>query len=372
MPSLSLRGARVRGALVALLLAASALSIFAPSSSLAASPRSTVHGRVSDETTQLLAESLDNAQWSTRTPGLAFGVFGHDGRGWTGVSGYTAGKQSRLTLDTPLTIGSVTKTFTAAIILDLVEQGRLRLKDRVTKYVPGASRIAPRVTIAQLLRHNSGVGDLFRQLSPRLSKSPHQQLTSREVLGAAGRPLFSPGRGWRYSNTNYYLLGLVAERVTGKPFDVLVDEVVTRPHQLAHTDLPPIDQPSAAGLPTGWASAFWTSGSMSSTAEDLAWWARVLYGSSWIVDAPMRDAMLSFDTHGYGYGTQRFAFGGRRAVGHSGLLYTNTALMLFFPQEGVSVAVIATTPGINLDVVLTKRYGGKPSLLELALRFGRS
>lgn len=362
----------MRVALVALLIAAFASSISGPSlTALGASPTSIVHGSVSGETIQQLNDALDRAQWSTRTPGLAFAVYGHDGRGWTGVSGFTADGTTRLSVGMPLTIGSITKTFTAAVILDLVEQGRLRLKDRVDRFVPNAARIAPGVTIAQLLRHNSGVGDLYLPLSSRLSGSPQQALTSREVLGSAGLPEFRPGAGWRYSNTNYYLLGLVAERVTGTPFDVLVDELATVPHALAGTDLPPIDQPNAAGLPAAWASAFWTSGSMSSTARDLAWWARVLYGSSWILDEPMRQRMTGFNAHGYGYGTQRFAYGGQRAVGHSGLLYTNTSLMLYFPESGLSVAMVATTPGINLDVVLTKRFAGQPSLLDIANRFGR-
>jgi D-alanyl-D-alanine carboxypeptidase len=372
LSSLSLRGARLRRALVALLLAAFALTVSTPSlTALGGSPRSTVYGAVSAETAGFLAEALDRAQWSTRTPGLAFAVIGHDRRGWTGVSGHTPGGGAHLSLETPLNIGSVTKTFTAAIILDLVEQGRLRLKDQVTKFVPNAARIAPGVTIAQLLRHNSGVGELYRNVSGRLSASPHQPLTALDVLGAAGTPMFRPGKGWSYSNTNYYLLGLVAQRVTGKSFDMLVDELVTVPHGLSSTDLPPVDQPSAAGLPAGWASAFWTSGSMSSTARDLAWWSRVLYGSDWIIDKPMRAAMSNFDANGYGYGTQRFKFGGRPAVGHSGLLYTNTSLMLYFPKEALSVAIIATTPGIDLNVLLTERYAGKPSLLELARRFGR-
>lgn len=362
----------MRAALVAMLLATFASSIFDPSLTvLGASPTSTVYGSVSEGTIQELTDALDRAQWSTRTPGLAFAVYGYDGRGWTGVSGSTADGTAPLSVGTPLTIGSVTKTFTAAVILDLVEQGRLRLKDRVDMHVPNAARIAPGVTIAQLLRHNSGVGDLYRPLSSRLSSAPHQALTGREVLGSVGLLDFKPGAGWRYSNTNYYLLGLVAERVTGAPFDVLVDQLATVPHALAGTDLPAIDQPNAAGLPAAWASAFWTSGSMSSTARDLAWWARVLYGSGWILDEPMRQRMVGFNAHGYGYGTQRFAYGGRRAVGHSGLLYTNTSLMLYFPQSGLSVAIVATTPGINLDVLLTKRFAGQPSLLDVANRFGR-
>jgi D-alanyl-D-alanine carboxypeptidase len=371
LSTLPFDGARVRRALVALLLAAFALSVSIPSTTaLEASSVSAVSGSVSADTIRQLTETLDRAQRSSGVPGLAFAVIGHDRRGWTGVSGRTSKNGGPLTIHTPLGIGSVTKTFTTAIILQLAEQGLVRLSDPVAKYVPNTTRIAPEATIAQLLRHSSGVRDLYRGLKPRLMSSPHEPLTSRTVLAAAGDPSTRAGSGWSYSNTGYYMLGLVAQAVTGKPCDVLVTELATR-HDLGGTALPPIDQPSAAGLPAGWGSAFWTSGSMSSTAKDLARWGRLLYGSEQVLQDPMRTAMVSFSPSGYGYGTQRFTYDGRRAVGHSGLLYTSTSLMLFFPQERMSISIIATSTNVNLNAVLTTRYGGKPSLLQLAHRFSR-
>jgi hypothetical protein len=79
--------------------------------------------------------------------------------------------------------------------------------------------------------------------------------------------------------------------------------------------------------------------------------------------------MLSTNSHQYGLGIQRMRLGGSVAFGHSGLLYTTTSLMLYFPDRGVSVAIIATRPSVNLDWALTKRVNGDPSLFQLAMRF---
>jgi len=357
-----------RRVLSACLLALILLAVASPPPSAAAGGPWTVHGNVSSATANALVEALGRARRATGAAGLTFAVFGADGRGWSGAVGTDAAEQL-LTLDTPLLIGSVTKTFVAAITLDLVEQGMLALDKRISTYIGGtAGRIAPNATVRQLLNHTSGAADLYGPLARRLRTDAGHPFAPREVLGAVGGPRFAPGRGWSYSNTNYYLLGLIAERVTGRPFAELVQTMVTDPLGLATTSLLTAETSGAAGVAPAWTTAFWTSGAMVSTASDLAHWARA-YCTAGILDHPSRNTMLSTNSHQYGLGIQRMRLGGSVAFGHSGLLYTTTSLMLYFPDRAVSVAIIATRPSVNLDWALTKRVNGDPSLFQLAMRF---
>jgi CubicO group peptidase (beta-lactamase class C family) len=119
-------------------------------------------------------------------------------------------------------------------------------------------------------------------------------------------------------------------------------------------------------LDPSWATAFWTAGAMQSTAGDLARWGAALYGGT-VVSPVQRRAMTTFNADDYGIGTRRFAFGAETAVGHSGLLATTSTLLLWFPKERTSVAIIANRAQVDVAGVLATRVAGRPSLLELAL-----
>jgi D-alanyl-D-alanine carboxypeptidase len=364
------RRARLRRAVVPLLLAAILFALPAQSTSVdAAIVTSVPLHQLSPQTADALAAALARARRATGVQGLAFAVLRHNGkRGWTGVSGVGSG--GSLSIDTPLLIGSVAKTFTAAIILDLNERGRLSIDQRVDRYLPGSRRVVGGATVRQLLNHTSGVRDLYRPLSKRLFSAPNRKLSSRQVLGSVGRPAFKPGTGYAYSNTNYYLLGRIAERVTGKRFHTLVENIITKPYGLSNTALLTPRSSARNGIAKAWTSAFWTSGAMVSTAADLATWARYLYRGG-LLGPTMRLQMRTFNPHRYGLGAQYIPLGEVRAYGHSGLLYTNTSLMLYLPKQKITVAIIATSTNVNLNWALTARVNGEKSLLDLARRVGR-
>ena len=106
---------------------------------------------------------------------------------------------------------------------------------------------------------------------------------------------------------------------------------------------------------------------MVASAADLARWGDALYGGE-VLEPPMRDAMLSFNAEGYGLGAQRIEVAGREGVGHTGLLDTYTTLLLYLPDEGVTVALLVDRPQAPLEAMLTAAAdGGGPSLLDLAL-----
>ncbi|MDT0571558.1 serine hydrolase domain-containing protein [Streptomyces sp. DSM 3412] len=146
-------------------------------------------------------------------------------------------------------IGSTTKTYVAAVVLQLVGEGRLSLEDRVERWLPGVVRGSGndgrRITVRQLLQHTSGLPDYVADVVPELSAAgylKHRSTTytsaQRVAFAMTHPPVFEPGARWEYSNTNYILAGMVIEAVTGKGWDEEVRERILRPLRLTRTYAP--------------------------------------------------------------------------------------------------------------------------------------
>jgi D-alanyl-D-alanine carboxypeptidase len=311
-----------------------------------------------------LRAGLDRARAVASSYGLTVSIL-HEGAGWTGATGVTRDGTTRLRPDAPFVIGSVTKTFVTAALLQLAADGDLSLDDQVTRWLPGL-QVAAGVTIRELLTHTSGIADLYPPLHQQLVDEPQHVYTHAEVLARIGGAWFAPGTDWGYSNTNFVIAGLVLERVTGEPAETALARRVTGPLHLAQTWLLAGRRADPLILDPSWATAFWTAGAMQSTAADLARWGAALYGGN-VVTPAQRRAMTTFNGDDYGIGTRRFVFGAETAVGHSGLLATTSTLLVYFPREHTSVAIIANRAQVDLASVLVARVAGQRSLLELAL-----
>ena len=139
------------------------------------------------------------------------------------------------TEDTVYQLASVTKTFTAAAIMLLVHEGKLGLDDKVTRHLSDLPKAWDAVTVHQLLNHTSGiksytsVKDFFKTI--------RKDYAQREILGLVARePLeFAPGEKWNYSNSGFFLLGMLIETVTGKTYGEFLDERIFRPLRMTHT-----------------------------------------------------------------------------------------------------------------------------------------
>ncbi len=325
-----------------------------------------------------LAARLDRALARARErlllPGVEATVLFPDGSTWTGALGSADVATGRpVDADTPFAIASVTKTFTTALVLRYAEQGRLRLDDRLASYLPDWPN-ARRITIRMLLGHTSGIPDFFAnpKIDKVLQKDPGRAWTPTEILAYVPKgAVFPPGKGWAYSNTNFVLLGLVAEKVGGAPWADLVRRELIEPLGLTATYVQgtrtPVVAPAqayrmiagAAG-PTPQArgdgtdivpfrsvvTAAGSAGSIASTTADLARWARALYGGSAVLDLASRRAMLTcVKTYAYGTGTSyglgvsRVSFDGHVAYGHTGALAGTRAAIRYFPKEKVAIAV---------------------------------
>ncbi|GAA2718250.1 serine hydrolase domain-containing protein [Streptomyces luteosporeus] len=253
-----------------------------------------------------------------------------DGRVWGAASGTAA-----LTAPGPprqrgrFRIGSITKTFVATVVLQLEAEHRLRLSDPVERRLPGVVRgygyDGRRITVRQLLNHTSGIFDytddpaLRRRLSEREFPAHRFAVHTPSSLVAtalAHRPLFAPGRGWSYSNTNYLLAGMVVERVTGHPYADEIERRVLRPLHLRATSLPgrssALPRPMGRGyvrLPgEGGGSALHdvtalsptaagAAGEMISTTGDLDAFLRALLGGRLLPRRQLAEMLTTVDTH---------------------------------------------------------------------------
>lgn len=310
--------------------------------------------------------ALDAARATGGAYGVTFAAVRDGQLLWAGSSGLERDGRTPLRPSTPLVIGSVTKTFVAAAILQLVEEGRLQLDDAVRAHLSELGGLSDEITIAQLLDHTSGLADVFNEETRRgLEKHPEHAWTTAEVLETLHAPWYEPGDGWAYANTNYYLLGLVVERVTDATLAEELERRFLTPLGLEATSL--LDGRTGTGpLAPAWTTIFWGSGAMSASAADVARWGDALYAGG-VLTPESRAAMLELNDHDYGLGVQKVEVGATMGYGHTGLLNTYTTLLFHVPEERVTVALLVNRSHVDLGAMLLAEPGSGPSLLELAL-----
>ncbi len=140
------------------------------------------------------------------------------------------------TAQTVYRIGSVTKQFTSVAIMQLVQQGKLSLDDDVTKYVPNAPTHGRRILVRHLLNHTSGIPS-YTDVGPEFGRVARLDLSHDSLLAVVRDDSlqFEPGSHFYYNNTGYYLLGMVIEKVTGKPYGDYVRDALFVPNGLTST-----------------------------------------------------------------------------------------------------------------------------------------
>ncbi|PDZ09838.1 D-alanyl-D-alanine carboxypeptidase [Bacillus pseudomycoides] len=140
-------------------------------------------------------------------------------------------------------IGSVTKTFTATVVLQLAGENRLNLDDYIEKWLPGVIQgngyDGNQITIRQILNHTSGIAEYLRSKDADMMNTK-KTYTAEELvkIGLSLPPDFAPGKGWSYSNTGYVLLGILIEKVTGNSYAEEIENRIIEPLELSNTFLP--------------------------------------------------------------------------------------------------------------------------------------
>jgi D-alanyl-D-alanine carboxypeptidase len=197
-------------------------------------------------------------------------------------------------------VGSLTKTYTATVVLQLVGEGRLSLQDTVERWLPGRVPNGENVTLRQLLTHTGGLGDYFQHagfFDPFFAGDVHHFWTPQDLLDAAVAepPIFAPGTAWQYSNTGYMLLGHIVHAATGESIEAHLQRRIFGPLRLRDTsfDVQPVMAgrhahgysrlPSSTQDPvdvTDWSPSYaWSAGAIVSTADDTAtFYAALLAG----------------------------------------------------------------------------------------------
>jgi len=217
--------------------------------------------------------------------------------------------------DTKFRLGSITKQFTATVILQLVEQGKLKLDGKLSDYLDYRKDTGEKVTIHNLLTHTSGVPN-YTALPGFFENVSRNPFTVSDFVKkyASGDLEFEPGSKFNYSNSGYFLLGAIIEKITGKPYEQVLKENVFDPVGMKNTGYDHYDQlitHRASGYvktPNGYQNAPYldmsipyAAGSLYSTVEDLYLWDQAL-NSEKILSAKSKAAMFTPNLSNYGYG----------------------------------------------------------------------
>lgn len=218
--------------------------------------------------------------------------------------------------DTKFRLGSITKQFTATLILQLVEQGKIKLDGKLTDYLPAYRRdTGAKVTIHNLLTHTSGIPS-YTSLPGFFQNVSRNPFTIDEFIKkyASGDLEFEPGSKFVYDNSGYFLLGAIIEKVTGKPYEQVVKENIFDPLGMKNSGYDrwnTILSNRATGYtstPGGYETAPYldmsipyAAGSLYSTVEDLFLWDQALYGDK-LLSAASKQLMFKPNLNNYGYG----------------------------------------------------------------------
>lgn len=322
---------------------------------------------------------LDEWHKAGKFPGATVGVALANGESFglaVGVSDTEA--KTRMNPDSRMLAGSVGKTFAAAVALQLAYEGKIDLDAKIEKYL-GKETWFPRlpnaldITVRQLMNHTSGL--VRYEFKPEfvrdLNAQPNKEWKPLEQIAYVfdEKPPFEAGKGWEYSDTNYIVLGMIIEKITGKEFYGLAEKRLIKKFKLRNTT--PSYGPRIAGLIQGYSGEQnifnirnrmieggrlpfnpkfeWTGGGYVSTSEDLARWAKLLYGGDVLKPAMKREmlngvaaAPLGRETK-YGLGVIIRQTAAGTTYGHSGFFPGYLTDVMYFPDKNIAVAVQVNT-----------------------------
>ncbi|HET9799898.1 MAG TPA: serine hydrolase domain-containing protein [Gemmatimonadaceae bacterium] len=266
-------------------------------------------------------------------------------------------------------IGSVTKQFTAAAVLKLVEEGKVRLSDPITTYLPQYPQWSA-VTVRQLLTHTSGIPSYTS--SPRWPARKAEDLTPAQIVEIVENDPFDfpAGTDWRYDNTGYVLLGMILDRVTGTPYASLMRREFFAPLGMSsatYCPSKPTDPSHALGYrfegefePAQYLSLTqpFAAGALCMSVPDYLRWQAALYGGK-IVSAQSLALMAGPETltagpkkdsnTGYGMGLMRGTVGRHPTIQHGGSINGFSSQQYWFPAESLSVVAFVNTVNAEQD-----------------------
>ncbi len=260
------------------------------------------------------------------------------------------------TPNTVYRIASLTKQFTAMAIMQLQEQGKLNVNELICKYLENCPTTWKSVIIRQLLTHTSGIPN-FSSLPDWDEKLSIQPFTKIEFVNVfRDLPLqFTPDEKFKYSNSGYYLLGLVIEKVSGESFEEFLSKNIFVPLEMKNTkmyDPHPLTQNASTGYywslnsyvnaPYHNSISAYANGGLISTTEDLLRWDQALYTEK-LVSQKSLDEMFTPLKNNYGYGWIIEKKFNRKSLAHSGSFNGFSSFILRFPEERITILILSNS-----------------------------
>ncbi len=286
--------------------------------------------------------------------------------------------------DTKFRLGSITKQFTAVLILQLMQEGKLTLNDPLTLHMPDyPNEGASKVTIHHLLTHTSGIPS-YTGLPDFFAEKSRDPYTPEELVDVFDElPLeFEPGSEWRYNNSGYFLLGVIIEKIEGKTYEASLQERILNPLGMDDTGYDhhgTILAKRAAGYERQGTSYInapyldmslpYAAGSLYSTVEDLYTWDRALYTEQ-VLPPDLKEKMFTPYMNNYGYG---WAIGDRtigetdqtvKRIGHGGGINGFNTIIDRIPEEEHLIVLLNNTGGTSLGAMsqgITNILYGEPA-----------
>lgn len=276
------------------------------------------------------------------------------------------GTGRRMTDSTASRIGSITKVFTAVGIMKLVDKGLVDLDADVRKYLPELT--LPPITVRQALNHTSGLPDYERAAVARW-QSERKPITRDFINGIlATQPARPAGINWAYNNTGFYLLGLIIEKVSGKPYEEFIEHEINQPLGLNRTWMPGRAPKNAVETRNYYIRdgrlvpdsvwdlpGIWAGGGMLSTATDLMWFIKTL-GAGDLTSKTAFEEMLkptvlpSGARADYGLGIRLGDIAGHPKLGHTGSARSTRAAAAYYPKDSLTVVVLMNTEHESIPI----------------------
>jgi len=322
-----------------------------------------------DETTaaklgQLLNDRTSNPDFYN-IPGIVLAVKKRGAETWVGASGVSdLSSNAAMTANDKFRVGSISKTFTSTVVLQLAQEGKIGLDDAVSEWLPDVAAVLTKydldqITIRMLLNHTSGIHSYTDVADPVFQgtyQNPMTVWSRSDILSVVNthEPDFAPGAGWRYSNANYYILGILIEKVTGDSYENQVKTRVIDALRLRDTYVPaPGDPYVTANYARGYfgpssltdytntdPSYPWSAGSVISTPAALAEWVMAIYDGT-LLDSYYRQQQKTYVATGHGgmlYGLGIVQDNDYNLFGHRGQTFGYDCTMYYVEARDTSVA----------------------------------
>ncbi|HNR91053.1 MAG TPA: serine hydrolase domain-containing protein [Dokdonella sp.] len=311
---------------------------------------------VSAEGERLLAEAVPDVDG----PGVALLIARGDTVLFRGARGRASIELGvALSPDQVFRIGSVTKQFAAAALLKLVDEGKARLDDPLSKYLPDFPN-GQAITLTMLLDHTSGIRS-YTDLPGYMGEPVRRDLDTHGLVAVFkdAKPDFAPGTKWAYNNSGYVLVGAVIEAITGKPWGTHLDESLFRPLGLAHTRADDgkaiirghVEGYSLAADGSVTRAGFLSmsqphaAGAMVSTLDDLWRWNLALHGGKVLKPATYArmttpQGVAAKAPGHYGFGIQRRTLRGHTMITHSGGIHGFLSNLIYLPDSGLTAVAL--------------------------------